>query len=208
MLKIMKKQIDVERSPVLLQEEFTEDFLDRWTIHGGKWWVDDGWLTGKNPDNSAGMIIARADYPGNILLDFQARVVLPSTHDIDVMWNGSWDEPTGKRGQAYIMGIEGWWEGKVGFERAPDYKLTACTPLFDFTPDATYHVQCGGIDGHCFIFVDGKLLLEVTDPDPIDAQVYTKIGFEAYCSFVQIRDLTVRSIYWEPRDQEYLPEFV
>ncbi len=53
------------------------------------------------------------------------------------------------------------------------------TPLFPFVPGKIYKIQAGSIDGHCFIFADGKLLLEAMDPDPIDNSRYTKIGFEA-----------------------------
>jgi len=208
MLNLMRKAIDLDRSPLLWQATFTPELLEKeWQIRSGIWRVEDGWLTGKNPLNEPGMIIARDDFPGNVLLDFEARTVLPSTHDIDVMWNGSWDELIDQRGTAYVAGIEGWWEGKVGIEKSPDYTLTAATPLFDFTPGATYHVQCGSIDGHCFIFVDGKLLLELTDPHPIDAQRHAKIGFEAYCSFIQIRNLQVRQIVWEAREMGYMAEF-
>jgi len=108
---------------------------------------------------------------------------------------------------AYVAGVEGWWEGKVGIEKSPDYGLTVCTPLFNFTPGDIYHIQCGSIDGHCFVFIDGKLVLEVTDPNPIDSQKYGKIGFEAYCSFIQVRNLKVRSISWESAVQRYEPEF-
>lgn len=76
------------------------------------------------------------------MMDFEARTVVPCTHDIDVMWNGSWDAAKGERGTAYVAGLEGWRQGKAGIEKSPDYKLTACTPLFDFEPGKTYHVQC------------------------------------------------------------------
>jgi len=208
MLKIIRKRIDVERSPLLAEDHFqSDDVNERWTVCSGEWWIEDGWLTGKNPDNAPGMIISKDDYPGNVLLDFEARTVLPCTHDIDVMWNGCWDANTNERGVAYVAGVAGWWDGKVGIEKSPEYKMTACTPIFDFTPGNTYRVQCGSIDGHCFIFIDEKLVLEITDPDPIDSQKYAKIGFEAYSSYIQIRNLTVRSICWEAVDQHYDPEF-
>jgi hypothetical protein len=208
MLRIMGKLIDVENSPLLLTESFASESLgERWTIYGGEWWVEDGWLTGKNPENAPGMIVSKDDFPGNVLLDFEARTVAPCTHDIDVMWNGSWDEEKNQRGMAYVAGVEGWWEGKVGIEKSPDYGLTVCTPLFDFIPGRTYRIQCGSINGHCFIFIDGKLALEVTDPNPIDSQKYARIGFEAYCSFIQIRNLQLRRISWEAVIRKYDPEF-
>jgi hypothetical protein len=208
MLKIMKKQIDLERSPVLYDEPFTEkNIQEHWKVYGGNWWMEDGWLTGKNPENCPGMIVCKKDFPGNVLLDFEARTVLPCTHDIDVMWNGCWDEVKNQRGIAYVAGLEGWWEGKVGIEKSPEYKLNVGTPLFDFNPGQTYHIQCGSIDGHCFVFVGDKLLLEVTDPEPIDSQKYTKVGFEAYCSYIQVRNLKIRQVQWKPLELSYKLEF-
>lgn len=203
----MRKQIDLEKSPLLLSETFESGSLDeRWRVCGGEWWIEDEWLTGKNHENAPGMVLSKGDYPGNVLMDFEARTVLPSTHDIDAMWNGCWDEEKNERGTAYVAGVQGWWDGKVGLEKSPDYKLTVCTPLFEFTPGQIYHIQCGSIDGHCFIFIDGKLILELTDPDPIDSQEYSKVGFEAYASHIQIRSIQVRQIAWTPIDQHYEPE--
>ena len=124
------------------------------------------------------MVFLNGDYPGNVLMDFEARTVPPSSHDIDFMWNGSWDDRKNQRGVAYVGGIEGWWDGKVGIERSPEYKLVAATPLFDFRPGQVYRIQGGSIEGHCFIFVDGRLLVELTDPDPIDSTRFAKVGFE------------------------------
>lgn len=85
--------------------------------------------------------------------------------------------------------------------------LNATAPCPWFEPGREYHLQAGSIDGHCFLFVDGLLRLEVTDPDPIDAQANNRIGFEAYQSKVQIRSLLVRQIVWTPRAMGYFAEF-
>jgi hypothetical protein len=208
MLRLMKKEIDLDRSRILFDAPISkESFSRHWRVYGGQWNVEDEWLTGRNPDNCPGMVFLQGDYPGNVLVDFEARTVLPSSHDIDVMWNGSWDEARNERGVAYVAGLQGWWEGKVGIEKSPEYKLTATTPLFGFQPGRVYRIQGGSIEGHCFIFIDGRLALEVTDPDPIDSQKFTKVGFEAYCSHIQIRKVQVRSILWRKVDMTYAPEF-
>ena len=207
-LLIMRKEIDLDRSPVLYDAPLTAEGLAAdWQVRGGEWCVEGKWLTGKNPDNAPGMVTSRRNFFGNVLLDFEARTVLPSTHDIDCMWNGSWDEATNQRGPAYVVGLQGWWEGKVGFEKSPDYALNAATPLFPFEPGRTYRMQVGSIDGHAFVFVDGRLVLEVTDPDPIDTSRYGMIGFEAYASMIQVRRLVVRQIKWTERPLTYAPEF-
>ena len=207
-LLLMKKEIDLDSSRVLYDRPFTDATLAAdWQVRGGQWRMEGEWLTGKHRDNSPGMVTSRASWFGNVMLDFEARTVLPSTHDINCMWNGSWDEAKNLRSVAYVVGLQGWWEGKVGFEKSPEYKLCAANPLFPFEPGRTYRIQAGSIDGHVFAAVDGRLVLEVMDPDPIDSGRYGMIGFEAYASWIQVRRLTVRQIAWRPREMAYPPEF-
>jgi hypothetical protein len=205
----MRKEIDLAGSEVLEVPLLTQEtFLEDWRVYNSEWWIEDGWLTGKNPENAPGMAIMKKDFPGNVMVEFEARTVLPSTHDIDVMWNGEWNENLNRRGLAYVAGIGGWWEGKVGLEKSPDYKLTATTPLFDFRPGNTYKILAGSIDGHMFICVNEKLLLELTDPEPIGHSTCAKVGFEAYCSFIQVRNIVIRKIKWEHVEMSYKSEFV
>ncbi len=207
-MKLLKKEIFIEECPILYDRPFTpESFAEDFQVRSGKWYVEDGWLIGENPDNSPGMAISRASYNDNVILDFTASTILPCTHDINVMWNGSWVEENNTRGVAYVAGLQGWWNGKVGFERSPEYVLNAATQLFEFVPGKEYHMQCGSIDGHVFIVVDGKLVLEIIDPDPIDYTKHGLIGFEAYCSKIRFRDLKVRKAVWTPIQESYKPEF-
>jgi len=81
------------------------------------------------------------------------------------------------------------------------------TPLFNFEPGKIYKIQAGSIDGQCFILADGKLLLEAMDQNPIDNQKYTKIGFEAYCSKIRIRNIKIIQIHWESVDMKYEVDF-
>jgi hypothetical protein len=207
-LSLMKKRVLLDSSMILFNQPVTtKSFAEDWTIHHCEWKVENDWLVGENRGNWTGMAILKQDFPGNVLVEFEAQTILPSSHDINVMWNGEWISETDKRGLAYVAGLQGWWTGKVGIEKSDEYKFMVGTPLLDFKPGKTYKIQAGSSDGHCFIFADGKLLLEAMDPDPIDNQKYTKVGFEAYCSKIRIRNIVVRQIYWEPVNMEYKPEF-
>lgn len=68
------------------------------------------------------------------MLDFEARTIPPCTHDINCMWSGSWDYETNTRALAYVAGLEGWWDGKVGFEKSPEYRLNCGTQTLNFEP--------------------------------------------------------------------------
>lgn len=207
-MKLLKKQIFPDSCPALYDRPFTAASLaEDFEVRGGNWYVEDGYLIGENPGNFPGMVISRNSYRDNILLDVWASTVSPCTHDINLMWNGSWNEETNTRDVAYVAGLQGWWNGKVGFEKSPDYTLNAATSLFPFEPGREYHIQCGSLHGHVFVIVDGVLVLEVTDPNPIDVTKYGRIGFEAYCSKIRFRDLVVRKAIWTDIEEHYIPEF-
>lgn len=207
-IDLIGKKLLLDEARTLYHEPFTDSVLARdFDVKGGEWSIQDGWLTGKNPDNAAGMIVSRQDFFGDILIDVKARTVPPCTHDISVMWHGSWDEASNTRGTAYVMGVQGWWDGKVGFEKSPDYSLNVATQIFPIVPGQIYHIIAGSVGGHLFGIIDGKLVLEATDPDPIHPDVFGKIGFEAYCSHIQFADLFVRTAPYVLQEKSYTPEF-
>jgi len=207
-ISLMKKKILLHSSPVLFDIILASENLDAlFAVHHSQWKITDGWLEGENRGNWPGMAILKQDFPGNVIVEFEAQTLMPSTHDINVMWNGEWLADKDQRGIAYVAGLQGWWSGKVGIEKSNDYRFMAGTPLYGFEPGRIYHIQAGSINGHCFILADGKLLLEAMDPDPIDITRYTKVGFEAYCSKIRIRNICVRQIFWEAVEMKYEPEF-
>lgn len=207
-MRLLHKELDLEHSEILYHHPFTSEVLERdFEIRAGDWHVEDGWLIGKNPENFAAMVISKQNFFGNVMLDFKAATIPPCTHDINAMWNGSWNEETNTRDVAYVAGLQGWWHGKVGFERSPEYVFNVATSLFSFEPGTVYHIQMGSIDGHVFVIVDGALVLELTDPNPIDSQKYGKVGFEAYCSHLKFTDFFVKRPCYSKVEERYQPEF-
>jgi hypothetical protein len=183
------------------------NFEKDWFVPFGNWFCLDNCLVGKNPQPTLCPLISKREFSGNILMDFHAKTILPATHDIDAMWQLDWNSAENKINSAYIAGIEGWWDGKIGIEKAPDYKLVAAVPSRGFTPGKEYHIQLGTIDGRSFIFVDGILQIELFDPDPIEPQKKYHIGFEAYQTMISISELTVYQVLWKKRSQQYTKEF-
>ena len=208
MIHLMHKTIDPDAMPILYDTPFTPaSFAADFEVRDGDWRVEDGWLIGESRRNFASMAIMRESFFGPVCLDFRARVLPPCTHDINCMWSGSWDERTNTRALAYVAGIGGWWDGKVGFEKSPEYRLNCGTKLLDFQPGETYHMQCGSVAGHVFVIVEGQLCIEATDPDPIDQARYGRVGFEAYCTRVAVTDFRVRRAVWSEVAERYEPEF-
>ena len=207
-LQLVDKEIDIVNSKTLFNKPITPANLEtEWETHNCRWTVEDGWLTGKNPNESAGMALLREDFHGDILLEFEGRTLSPSSHDIDFMWNGEWDDKTNSCGVAYIGGIGGWWDNRIGIEKSPGYTLRATTAWHGIQPGITYKIQAGSINGHCFIFINGKEIIELVDPNPIDPFKYCKIAFTAWSSHIQIKNIIVRQIAWKAVKRCYKLEF-
>ena len=210
MIQLIRHRLYPENMEILYRKElFTPEVLaEDFEIKGGKWYTDsDGWLIGENRENYAAMIMSRGEYFGDVLVEFDASTVLPATRDINVTWHGEWDEEKNARGIAYVAGIEGWWQGMVGFEKSPVSDYFINTKLFSFEPGCTYHMTAGNIGSDIFIAIDDVLALEIRDPQPIDYMKYGRIGFEAYCTKVRYRNLTVRRAEAVECFKPYDPEF-
>ena len=208
-LQLIFKEISVSESPLLFSTPVSgDDYLDHFVTYNSEWTIEDGWLTGRNTLECAGLAVLKQNFPGNILLEFEGRILPPSTHDINFIWNGEWLDNLNSCGNAYVGSICGWYTQKIGIEKSPDYKLIATVPFRNFEPGKTYKVQAGSIDGNCFIFVDGELAIEMNDPHPIDNTKYTKVAFSVWCTQIQIRNIVIREIKWNPIRREYKPEFI
>ena len=139
MIRLMRYLVDSENLPILYDTPVSEAMLaNDFEIKGGKWYVEDGWLIGENRESSAAMIMSKNEYFGDVLVEFDAATVLPATRDINVTFHGSWNEEKNTREMGYVFGIEGWWQGLVGFEKSPDYKFVVNTKLFDFVTSDDY----------------------------------------------------------------------
>ena len=208
-LKLAFCDVDLKNSEVIFEKESfcPECFSEIFEVKSGEWTVEDGWAVGKNPKMCPGMIVSKADFFGDVMVEITAKMVAPSTHDINVMINGEWDEEKDERGLAYVAGVEAFWHGNVGFEKSPEYKLTAATPMFKFDPEVEHNFKMGNAGGKIFVLVDDELCLEITDPDPLDTSKYGKIGFEAYSSWWKFKGLKVYKLKYEKIEEYYNPEF-
>ena len=86
-IKLFGYEIDVPASEILLQiDEFTEEAMaEHFDVKTAEWWVEDGWAVGKNPQMNPGMLVSKKDFFGDIILELKAKMVAPSTHDINIM---------------------------------------------------------------------------------------------------------------------------
>lgn len=209
MIQLMKKRLYPERMETLFEiSEFTEESLkENFDVKKGTWYTEDGWLVGENRLCTDAMAMTKEDFLGDVLVEFDAATVLPATRDINVTWHGSWNEEKNTREMGYVFGIEGFWEGYVGFELSPSYDFLVQTDLLDFTPGEVYHVAVGNIGSTVFLAVNNRLALQISVPTPIDTDKYGKIGLESFCTKVKYKNLKVKRIEVVDDWKTYQPEF-
>ena len=202
---LIGKRIDVAKSKVLLSYKPDEHWQQLWDAKGGRWFVENGWLIGSEPENKGGILLSKQRFDTDVMLSFTVASVLPATRDLNAVYCTTWDDEINYLKKSYISGLNGWYEGKSGIERFPEDELRALTPLYKYEPGTEVRITTGAIQGHNFLLVDGVLIQELIDNmDPISGG---HVGFSPYSTVLKIKDIEVREICWEEREQSYLPEF-
>lgn len=205
MLYLFGKEIDLENSKLLYHDDFSKaDLSVNWEIAAGEWRVRDGWAEGSYPHNGGGLIYTKQSFGCDVLLDFEGRTVPPSNHDLNFSWCAAgWDYEADDAGIGYIAGLGGWYDNKTGIEHYPECEVKSLTQAFQLEAGRTYRIQAGSIGGHCFLFVDSRLIMEMHDPDPIDPSKHGRVGLGVYASHAQFRNVKVYEINWRAREQAY-----
>ena len=203
-LHLFGKKILIDKSPVLMSYHPDGNWRDFFTVMDGSWTQKDGWLIGTESGNKGGILFTRESYDVNVMMRFRGKTVLPAERDLNAVFCAHWDESTDYLGESYVCGLNGWYEHKSGIERNGISNLHASTTLYHYRPGEEVEMLCGAVNGHCFMVVDGVLVSELIDPQPL---IGGHVGFSPYCTRLAVTDIEIRRIAWEPFAQEYEPEF-
>lgn len=202
---LLGKRILTDKSKVLLSYQPDENFRDVWDVKLGSWHYENGYLIGSEPENKGGILLSKQRFEKDVMFSFTMASVLPATRDLNAVYCVTWDDEVNYLKKGYISGLNGWYEEKSGIERFPEDELRCLTSLYHYTPGTEVRITTGAIQGHNFLIVDGVLIQEVVDNmDPI---VGGHVGFSPYSTVLKIKDIEVREICWEERNQSYVPEF-
>ena len=202
---LLGKKIFVDRSPVVFSYTPDENFRDVFDVKGGDWRYEDGWLIGSEPENKGGILLTKQYFEKDVMFTFTMASVLPATRDLNAIICTKWDNDINYLKKGYISGLNGWYEGKSGIERFPEDELRILTPLYEYVPGTEVRITTGSINGHNFLMVDGKLIIEMVDN--LDPMTGGHVGFSPYSTMLRVKDIEVREIVWEERVQSYDPEF-
>ena len=199
------KKLDLAKSEVLHRFE-TFDPAE-WTIVRGtpKWSVSAEAIRGGGPDEPThGQIFFNKPVAGDVVLEFDAKIVEPSYHDLVWFWNVDFDG--NPWGAGYLGCLAGWWDGMAGIEKLPDYGVSAIAPSCPVVPGRTYRVISGSLGGSHFIIVDGKLVTYFADKDIPDPKRPGYFGFGIYESCAEYSNLTVYRPHWaDIGERKYTP---
>lgn len=201
---LLGKKIFWDRSEILMDYQPDAHWQDLWDAKLGHWECKDGYLIGSEPGNFGGILLSKEYFSDNVMVRFKMSTLLPATRDLNAVFCTTWDDSVNYLKKSYVVGLNGWYDNKSGIERFPEEELRCLTSLYHYTPGTEVEILTGAIDGHCFLFADGVLVQELIDSDPIRGG---HIGFSPYSTALKIRDIQVRKICWEKREQIYEPEF-
>lgn len=207
---VHQKTIDLDTCPVLYDRPFSSAALVQdFEVASGSWSVDkDGWLTGLYRENAGGIIYSIGSWKGDIIMEFDAFSVPPCCNDLNwVIKTCGWNYDKNDADRGYIMGLGGWWLNKAGMEKYPTCQPCALTPFFSLEAGRKYHILAGCICGHCFFFVDGRLVIEMQDPAPQDFDDCGRIGFGTYASHIKFKNFRLYQARFTKRFLEYSPDF-
>lgn len=203
-IRLAGKKILFDQSPVLFNYTPDKNWGNYFEPKSGTWEYKDNAIIGGETQNKGGILFSKQSFDKDVMLIFKGSTVLPATRDLNAVWAAHWDKKTDYLGESYVCGLNGWWENKAGIERNQEEGLFSATGAYKYTPGKEIEMVCGSINGHCFMEVDGVLVSELRDPNPISGG---HVGFSAYCTLLKITHIEVREIKWEKFTQTYEPEF-
>ncbi len=198
------KKVLLDRSPVIMKYSPGADWLEHWDVKLGHWECDGEYLIGSERKSYAAILFSKQRFTGDIMFSFTVKTVLPATRDLNAVFCAEWDDERDDLGESYVCGLNGWYEHKSGIERNGKSNLYSTTSLYKYEPGKEVRMDVGCIGGHSFMIVDGEMVTELVDPDPL---YEGHIGFSAYCTMLKIKDIEVRQLCVEPFEQSYTPEF-
>ena len=129
-LRLLGKLVKLEDCPVIFRGSTDADWQGDWQVMAGQWYAEDGWLIGGERGNQGGILFSKESFDCDIIFSFTVKTVLPATRDLNGVFCAHWDEEINYLGNAYVFGINGWYEHKSGIERSPETGLRALTGAY------------------------------------------------------------------------------
>lgn len=208
MIRLLNKIVYPEKSTLLREFALSSQAdLDCFECASGTWRIENGSLVGRFRENGGGICYTKESFPGDIFVEFQGTMLAPCCNDLNfVIKSEGWNYEKNDAGRGFIGGLNGWYDQKAGFEKYPLCKTQALAP-FAANADQEYEIQAGYCRDTVFLAVDGKLVVEMHDPNPEEFAGFGRIGLGTYCSQIRFRNLRILRPTWVEIEQSYTPAF-
>jgi hypothetical protein len=199
-IRLVGKHIDLAGSAVL--HEFKKFNADEWIVVGKpKWTVAGSSIIGGPESDTHGQIFYKTPYAGDMVMEFDARLIAPSDHDI--VWWYRTDLERKPWGKGYLAALGGWYRNLAGIESVPDFALSATSNSCQVKPDQWYHIVSGVVANHHFIAVDNAVVFELLDSNLLPDSHRGHFGFGIFQSHVEYRNLVVYAPQWQKVEEKY-----
>lgn len=199
-IRLLEKHVDLSNSEIL--KEFKSFITEDWIVVGKpKWEVAKTSIIGGPEKDTHGQIFYKTSYPGDIVMEFDARLIAPSDHDIIWWYRTSLESKPWGRG--YLACLGGWYRNLAGIESVPDFALSIISDSCRIKSGQWYHIVSGAVGNHHFIEVDGAVVLELLDPNPLPDNHRGHFGFGVYQSHAEYRNLVVYKPEWKKVEEKY-----
>ena len=133
-MHLLGKLVKIDECPILLKSNPDENWEKDWQVMAGDWKQENGWLIGAERGNKGGILFSRESFDCDVVFQFTAKTVLPATRDVNAVFCAHWDTDIDYLGNAYVIGLNGWYEHKSGIERSPEVGLRSLTGAYTYTP--------------------------------------------------------------------------
>ncbi|MCZ6833928.1 MAG: NUDIX hydrolase [Acidobacteria bacterium] len=164
-----------------------------WQPRHGDWRIHDKALCGSVEGEHPAVLWCETPVPGDHAILFQAATVPPRHNDINCYWEGSGDISQAGDPQCTIGGVGGWWDGLTGIERYPEGGLRASGRLLSIQPGRMYEICAGRWGGSDFIFIDGRLAVQLDDP-AATRRTSSRVALATWNSHVHFASVQVCSL--------------
>jgi hypothetical protein len=199
-IRLLGKIIELNNSTRL--HEFKSFKLDDWIVVGTpKWSANGNSIVGGPELDTHGQIFYKTAYSGDMIMEFDAKLIAPSNHDI-VWWYRTSLEGN-PWGRGYLAALGGWFRNLTGIESVPDFSLSATSSACPVATDQWYHIVSGVVSNHHFIAVNGSVVFELIDPNTLPDAHSGHFGFGVYQSHAAYRNLNVYRPKWQAVEETY-----
>lgn len=202
-ISLVEYEIDLEKSELLY--DFQNNFsAEDWNIIRGDsdWSVQPNAIRGtyKGPELHS-QIFFNKPVKGDVVMEFDAKLIAPSIHDIIWLWKTSFEaEPWG---EGYLGCLAGWYDDYLGIEKLPDYNARVLGRTYHLESDRNYHIISGTANKHNFIILEGELVCFFTDPAAPSIEKEGFFGFGIYEADAEYSNLKVYRPNLQPKEFGY-----